>query len=381
MAPQLRLPLNKRCKTLPFVVYLRMRFLKILIIILLPGLTLKAQPANGFNAQEYVDLLGISNAFYLKKDSTSTATLQYRSPEVGLKNQFDVWLRNDNTGIISIRGTVQDISSWLENFYSAQVAATGSIQVNDSTIFKYKLAEDPKASVHVGWMIGLAHIAPGIKEKINQLNKEKLVTHFIIMGHSQGGALAFLTTSYLYYLQQDGTLSKDLNFRTYCSAAPKPGNLYYAYDYDFITRNGKSYTVVNTADWVPESGFTIQTLNDFNPVNPFTNIKPALKKQKPVVRWYLNGVYNKLDRSSAKANKRFTKYLGKKLFPQVKKFLPQLKEPAYASSLNYMRAGIPIVLQTDSAYHAKFDKPAGQVFQHHLFDPYIYLANKIYLGK
>lgn len=373
--------MNKRCKTLPFVVYLLMRFLKILIIVLLPGLSLKAQPANGFNAQEYLDLLGISNAFYLKKDSTSTATLQYRSPEVGLKNQFDVWLRNDNTGIISIRGTVQDISSWLENFYSAQVAATGSIQVNDSTTFKYKLAEDPKASVHVGWMIGLAHIAPGIKEKIIHLNKEKQVTNFIIMGHSQGGALAFLTTSYLYYLQQDGTLSKDLNFRTYCSAAPKPGNLYYAYDYDYITRKGKSYTVVNTADWVPESGFTIQTLNDFNPVNPFTNIKPALKKQKTVVRWYLNGVYNKLDRSSAKANKRFTKYLGKKLFPQVKKFLPQLKEPAYASSLNYMRAGIPIVLQTDSAYHAKFDKPADQVFQHHLFDPYIYLVNKIYLGK
>jgi hypothetical protein len=353
----------------------------VLTILLLPALSLKAQQASGFNAQEYIDLLGISNAYYIKKDTTSTATFFYRSPEVGLKNQFDVWLRNDNTGVISIRGTVQHFSSWLENFYSAQVPATGSIQVNDSTVFKYKLAEDQKASVHVGWTIGLAHMGPGIIEKIRQLYQEKKVTNFILIGHSQGGALAFLTSSYIYYLQQDGSLPKELNFHTYCSAAPKPGNMYYAYDYDYIMRNGKSYTVVNTADWVPESGFTIQSLNDFNPVNPFTNIKPALKKQKILVRWYLNGVYNKLDKSSAKANKRFTKYLGKKLFPQVKKFLPQLKEPVYANSLNYMRAGIPIVLQTDSAYHAKFDKPADQIFQHHLFDPYIYLVNKIYLGK
>ena len=100
-----------------------------------------------------------------------------------------------------------------------------------------------------------------------------------------------------------------------------------------------------------------------------------------VVRWYLNGVYNKLDKSSAKANKKFNKYLGDKLFPQVKKFLPQLREPVYTASLNYMRAGTPIVLQTDSTYHSKFDKAPEQVFQHHLFEPYAWLTKKIYLPK
>lgn len=351
----------------------------IFILFLLPAFA-SAQINPGFDPNEYINLMELSNNSYAKKDSAPGALFVYRSPEVGLKNEFDVWLRSDNTGIINIRGTVQHISSWLENFYSAMVPAKGSLQINDSTTFNYTLAADPKAAVHVGWTIGLAHMAPGIVEQISRLYKEKAVRNFIITGHSQGGALSFLTTSYLYYLRESGGLPKDIQFKTYCSAAPKPGNLYYVYDYDYITRNGMSFTVVNTADWVPESGFTVQTLSDFNQVNPFTNIKPALKKQKMMVRWYLNGVYNKLDKGSTKANKRFNKYLGRKLFPQVKKFLPQLREPAYASSLNYMRAGIPIVLQTDSAYHKKFDKPADQVFQHHFYEPYIWLTKKIYLN-
>ena len=357
-----------------------MKNILVVILFLLSALTGRSQlTPTGFDPKEYLDLLDIGNQSYIKKDSASSAVLIYRSPEMGLKNQFDIWLRADNTAVICIRGTVQDVSSWLENFYSAMTPASGTIQVNDSTVFKYQLAEDPRAAVHVGWMIGLAHMAPSIVEQINILHREKMIKNFILFGHSQGGALCFLTSSYLYYLRKNGGLANDISFKSYCSAAPKPGNLYYAYDYDFITRNGKSYTVVNTADWVPESSFSIQTIDDFNKVNPFTNIKPALKKQKMLVRWYLNGVYNKLDNSSRKANKKFNKYLGKKLFPQVKKFLPQLKEPAYAGTLNYMRAGTPVVLMTDSAYHAKYDKSPDQVFQHHLFEPYAWLVRRIYL--
>jgi hypothetical protein len=351
-----------------------------LFLLMLPALTGWSQVTpTGFDPKEYLGLLDVGNRSYSKKDTATYADLIYRSPELGLKNQFDIWLRPDNTAIICIRGTVQDISSWLENFYSAMTPATGSIQINDSTNFKYQLAEDPRASVHVGWMIGLAHMAPSIVEQIISLNRERKISNYILFGHSQGGALCFLTTSYLLYLQKNGGMPKELTFKSYCSAAPKPGNLYYAYDYDFITRNGKSYTIVNTADWVPETSFSIQTIEDFNRVNPFNNIKPALKKQKMLARWYLNSVYNKLDNSSRKANKMFNKYLGKKLYPQVKKFLPQLREPVYAGSLNYMRAGTPIVLLTDSSYHAKFDKSPDQVFQHHFFEPYAWLVRTIYL--
>jgi hypothetical protein len=47
--------------------------------------------------------------------------------------------------------------------------------------------------------------------------------------------------------------------------------------------------------------------------------------------------------------------------------------------MNYMRAGVPIVLITDSSYHVKFDKPADQLFQHHFFEPYEWLVRRIYL--
>ena len=51
-----------------------------------------------------------------------------------------------------------------------------------------------------------------------------------------------------------------LNIKTYCSAAPKPGNLFYAYDFEHITEGGWAFNVVNSADWVPELPSTTQTV-------------------------------------------------------------------------------------------------------------------------
>jgi hypothetical protein len=334
----------------------------------------------GFNAREYSDMLTLADLQYYNKDSViEHYTIQYRSPEMGLKNRWDLWVREDNVGVISIRGTVQDLSSWLENFYSVMIPAKGSLQVSDSTIFNYQLAENPLASVHTGWTIGLAFLGPDIVDKIKRLRQEKDVREFIIFGHSQGGALAFLTTSYLYYLQKNGGLPSDLNFKSYCSAAPKPGNLYYAYDYDFITRGSKSFTIVNSDDWVPETPFSVQTPEDLNNINPFANINAVFAKQKMLARWYLKGMYNKMDKGSRKARDRYQKYLGKKLYPMVKKSLPQFKEPAYAGTMNYMRAGIPVILQTDSAYHEKFRGTKENVWIHHGLVPYKYLVGKIYV--
>ncbi|WP_315822620.1 lipase family protein [Paraflavitalea speifideaquila] len=231
--------------------------------------------------------------------------LIHRSPEVGLKNQWDLWLRKDDqVGVISLRGTVADAASWLENFYAAMVPATGQVQLNDSTNFSYKLAESPEATVHVGWLIGMASMAPAIAEQIKAY-RQKGVQEFIIIGHSQGGALAFLLRSWLHYQTAAGVLPRDIVYKTYCSAAPKPGNMQYVYDYDFITRPGWSYTVVNASDWVPETPFSLQSLKDFNELNPFTNVKPALKKQPLLVRWYLNHAFNSMDRVSRRSQKSF----------------------------------------------------------------------------
>lgn len=338
----------------------------------------------GFDKKEYLTLLRISSSQgdtlkagpnYLEPP-TDYARI-YRSEELGLKNRWDLWLSHDQqTMVVSIRGTINDPVSWLANFYSAMVPAKGVLQLNDSTAFDYLFSDDPKATVHVGWTIGIASMASDIVHQV-QAQYQKGTKQLMIMGHSQGGALAFLLTSYLRYQQKEKRLPTDLLMKTYCSAAPKPGNLFYAYDYDFLTRGGWSFNVVSASDWVPETPFSLQTLADFNQLNPFRDMDQVLKKQKPFyVRWYLNHAFNKLDKSSKKSRKNFEKYLGKTLYKQVKRTLPQLKEPTYAASMNYMRAGTPVVLQPDSSYYKLFPDTGKNVFVHHALKAYAELLKR-----
>jgi predicted lipase len=306
--------------------------------------------------------------------------LVYRSPETGLYNRWALWLRDDSAvAVISIRGTIMNTASWMENFYAAMVPATGEIQWNDSVTFHYKLAEDPRATVHAGWLLGLASLAPTILQEIRRY--EKLgVKQFIIFGHSQGGALAFLVRSYLHYLPE-GALPKDIVYKTYCSAAPKPGNLYYAYDFDYITRGGWAFRVVNARDWVPETPFSIQTLEDFNTVNPFQNIKPALKHRSLLVKLYAGHVFNKLDRSSKKANKKFRRVLGHTVYKQIHQTLPEFREPVYAKSMNYMTAGTPVILMSYADYDHDFPFDGKNVFIHHGLKAYYLLTMHQYASS
>ena len=342
----------------------------------------KLQP--GFNGKEYAELLSLS--FYSSSivdsvERTRTKDpyhLEYRSDEVGLLNRWSLFLRNDNVGVINIRGTVQRLASWLENFYAAMIPATGSLQLNDSITFNYQLSADSKAMVHVGWTIGLGHLAPEIETKINEYYRQNHVKDYLLFGHSQGGAIMFLLRSFLEYEKQKGKIPSDIIFKTYCSAAPKPGNLYYAYDFDFITRNGWAFTVVNTADWVPETPFSIQTLNDFNPTNPFIHVKEIIKKERFLVRLAVKKVYKKLDKATEKGQEKFEKALGKPIYKQVKRFLTQLKQPIYTRGNNYMRAGSPVILLPDDEYRKEFPESDTNFFTHHQFKPYYMLVRKYY---
>jgi hypothetical protein len=171
-------------------------------------------------------------------------------------------------------------------------------------------------------------------------------------------------------------------YKTYCSAAPKPGNLYYAYDYDFINRGGWAFTVVNAADWVPETPISIQQLQDLNTLNPFTNIKSSLRQQKYAIRMYAGIVYNQLNKTTRKAQRRYEKYLGKMVGKQVRKQLPQLQHGAFANTMNYMRAGTPVVLMPDEAYYQQFPnnpKQRAGIWNHHTFEAYVQLTQKDYL--
>ncbi len=340
-------------------------------------LPLQAQQLKpGFDPKEFQDLLSLpergDSAMGVHPDNYQ---LLYTSPEVGFYNRWFLWKRNDGVIVINIRGTIGKTESWLANFYAAMIPATGSLQLTDSTRFDYKLAKDSTAPyVHVGWTVSLGFLAPDIVAHIKEQYKAG-AREFIIMGHSQGGAIAFLTRSYLEYLPG---MPKDIKYKTYCSAAPKPGNLYYAYDFDFITRDGWGFRVVNSADWVPETPLSLQRVTDFNPVSPFIDIPGTLKKQKFFVRLYGKMVYNKLTRATNRSVRRYRKYLGNTVYKLSRKQLPQLKQPEYVYSNNYMTAGSPIILMADEEYFKLFPFDGKNVFIHHMPAHYLYLLKKYY---
>lgn len=331
---------------------------------------------SGFSIDEYSNLLAITDELNTFDTTNSRLPVSnnfikaYESPELGLKNKWTFWKTKDSVAVICIRGTVPSPVSWLANFYAGMIPAEGSLQVNDSTNFDYKVAADKKATVHVGWMISLAHIAPGIAEQVKKAYGEG-VRKFFITGHSQGGAIAFLVRSYLQYLPG---MPGDIQYKTYCSAAPKPGNMFYSYDFDFINRGGWAFRIINAADWVPETPFTIQRLSDMNSPNPFIGIENALKSQPFLVRSFVKAKYNGLNRKTRKAEHAYTRNLGKFMYGQVKKQLPQMKEPQYVPSQQYMTAGVPIILMPDSAYHIRYPFTGKNIFVHHAPRPYLELA-------
>lgn len=336
----------------------------------------------GFNPNEYEQLLRISayqadtpwNRIMVPRPRN--CELIYRSPVVGLKNRWDLWLWDQQTAVISICGTVPRPESWLENFYAGMISARGELRLNDTTLFHYKLAADSNAYVHAGWTLGLAAIAPDIVPRIKELY-HKGIRSFIIMGHSQGGAIAFLLRSYLHYLD-DPDFPKDIVIKTYCSAAPKPGNLNYAYDFDFITRDGWAFRVVNTRDWVPQTPLSVQRASDFPEVNPFSDVKKQTRKQALLARLVINHLYGRLDGSTRRASRRMQRVLGKLAYKRVRKVMPGYVMPEFVNSHNYMPAGTPVVLAPAPGYDEKFPFDGKNIFVHHMFGPYVFLLKQHY---
>lgn len=336
----------------------------------------------GFNKEEYRELMYISarttaNPEYYKKfPEPAGFEMTYQSQPMGLDNLWDFWVSDNKVGVISIRGTTEKQESWLANFYAAMVPAKGTLQLPGNETFSYELAASSKAAVHVGWLLSMAYLSKEIIPKINDYYQQG-IKDFIVLGHSQGGAISFLLTAHLYSLQRRNELAADIRFKTYCSAAPKPGNLYFAYEYEVITQGGWAFNVVNAADWVPETPMSIQTLNDFNEVNPFVNAKTVIKKQKFPKNLVLRYVYNQLDKPTKKAQKRYERYLGKTTSKMIKENIDGSVTPVFYKSNHYVRTGVTIVLLPDNDYFKIYPDDSSQIFIHHLHAPYLTLLDKL----
>ncbi|MCD8540625.1 MAG: hypothetical protein LRY55_13325 [Leadbetterella sp.] len=133
--------------------------------------------------------------------------------------------------------------------------------------------------------------------------------------------------------------------------------------------------MINTADWVPEMPVSIQTLNDFNTVNPFINAKGLIKKQKFPNNLVLKRVYNQLNKPTRKAQKKYEKYLGQMASRLIQKNLTGFTPPLYYSSNYYVRTGTTIVLLPDENYFKVFPNDATKLFCHHLLEQYLFLTD------
>lgn len=358
-----------------------MKKLIVIVSIGIASVVATAQPVQlqtGFDPDEYLCMLGIiarqNDTVWdqIKIPLCEGYSLLYRSPEYPLKNQFDLWLGPNHTAVLHIHATKDDNLSWAENYYAAMCPASGQWNYSSNQTFNYKLSENPRAAVHAGWLAALAYMHSDIIHQVDAL-REQHCNNIIITGHSQGGAIAYLCTSWLRYLQIDGAIAPTVRFKTYCSAAPKPGNLYYAYDYEILTQQGWAYNVVNPLDWVPETPFSLQTTNDFNKLSPFYNARSIIKKQGFAARLVLKPMFNSMNRPLTRTTKRFHKYMGKKMYRQIEKSTG-LQQPDYDISMNYARAGNYIVLQPDSLYMSKYGADTRHMFVHHLLRPYYELT-------
>jgi hypothetical protein len=128
---------------------------------------------------------------------------------------------------------------------------------------------------------------------------------------------------------------------------------------------------------VPETPISIQTLNDINHSNPFTNAKRELKKLKFPKNIVLNRMYNRLDKPTKKAQKSYEKYLGEKTSKFIVKNLEGFIPPnEYFHSNNYVRTGATIVLIPNEEYFENFATDNDNILTHHNFEAYLYLLEK-----
>jgi pimeloyl-ACP methyl ester carboxylesterase len=341
---------------------------------------LVAQLRPGYNFDEAREFLKINFQFIDSIYLDSVPAPQrfyhtYRSPDLGFDNSVDFW-RSDDTeiGCLSFRGTTGSFESWASNFYSSMIPAKGQIQLPNGFQYNYCFAQDSLAAVHEGWTISIAYMWQQIDSLVEDFVAQG-GRDLVIAGHSQGGALATMVSAQFQQLKLQGKLPEDLRLKTYTVAAPKSGNLFFAYEYEHLTQFGWSFNTVNPLDWVPTTPFTVTTTRDFNRINPFANAMKSMNGLPMLPQMYLKHAFRKMDRPTRKSHKRFEKYLGNRLKRMLLKKKEGLVIPKSVKSFAYVRIGQQILLQPDENYLSLYPQEPTNYFLNHGIEQYIYLIN------
>src|SRR5690606_11901574 len=267
-----------------------------------------------------------------------------------------------------------DRRSILADFYSAMVPAQGKVRLAKDKVFEYKLASSSRAAVHAGFLIGFAFLADDMKSRIDSLYSLGY-RNYLVAGHSQGGALTYYVSAWLHHLRNDN-IYPGIKVKTYASASPKMGNMYFAYDYDNVTREGWSYSIVNSDDAVPEMPFTTQQVDiDMNEPNPILGMMKRFDSLPFFKRIIIKGAFNKMIRKAANSSKSYQKYLGRYLHDFVMDALPELEVPEAVNTSYYIRPGVPVSLLVNNRYLERFKVNDGPYY-HHGIIPYRFLLRE-----
>lgn len=342
----------------------------------------------GYDKAELTSLIPVMERAYDSADIGGFKTPEpegikrvFRSSVSPLMNRFDVWNTSDNKAVIAIRGSIVDPGglSFTAAFYSPMVSAIGTIKMSETKTFEYKLAELPGAAVHLGMLLGLAHISD---ELVNQIKEQydKGIRDFILLGHSQGSGIGFLATSYIRYLQKDGKLPQDLRLKTYLIAAPKTGNLQYAYDYQKINTGGWAMAVNNVLDWVPCIGITFQTAVDFPKISPFYDMKGFMASINFPAGPRFDATYNQFLAAGPVMIKEILMIIHENVYPRVIKAMPGYVEPVLLGTFDFERSGDQVPLFPDAEYYKVFpqDTVHFQAWENHSVFPYYLLVKSNY---
>lgn len=356
------------------------KYFPLLLFVFIANDSLAQYLQPGFDKGECAELMRINTTFSESKKNRSLipapihSKLIYASPNLGLDNKWELWIKDNQVAVIGIRGSTKSSESWLSNLFAVQIPAIGDLIISKDFHFPYKLAENPKAAVHAGYVFSTAFLLDDMLPKIDSLYAAG-IKDIIITGHSQGGGLSYLLAANLLWRQRDGLFPKDIRIKVYTSASPKPGNLYFAYDYDRVALEGWSYNVVNTEDWVPQSPFTVQTVSDLPSVNPMTFITANIKKQSFFKRIFFRSIYKNITNPPIKAVDTYQKYLGNYVGKMIKKEFKEFEIPEFSKSSDYVRVSNQVVLFPDTAYFKIYNavENPDNFMLHHSINAYYYL--------